>query len=290
MRSTMKLLTASAAFGLALAAVPAAVQAADMWDKQRDASETLSKGESLAWDNIKDQLFSGKEIGKADGVIALEAPPRVTDAAFIPITISALKTQTPDDYIKTIYLIIDENPSPVAAVFRLEPENKVANISTRVRIDSFTTVRAVAEDNNGKLYMADTFLRAAGGCSAPSLSDSGDARSRLGKMKLNFIKAASGGELGEAQILVSHPNYTGFQFDQVARREIPAEFVNSVEVTYGDTKVLSAETGNSISENPSFFFQYQDTGADEMKAVIKDTEGRVFEQSFPVERAGDGKS
>lgn len=287
---TMRLLTASAAFGLALAAGPAAVQAADMWDKQRDAVETLSRGESLAWDNIKEQLFSGKEIAKGDGVIALEAPPRVTDAAFIPITISSLKPQTPDDYIKTIYLIIDENPSPVAAVFHLEPENTVANISTRVRIDSFTAVRAIAEDNQGKVYMADTFLRAAGGCSAPSLSDSADARTRLGKMKLNFIKAASGGELGEAQILVSHPNYTGFQFDQVARREIPAEFINSVEVTYGDTKVLSAETGNSISENPSFFFNYKDTGADEMKAVITDTEGRVFERSFPVERATDGKS
>ena len=291
MQTTMKLLTASAVFGLALAASPAAVSAADdMWDKQREATETLSKGGSLAWDNIRDQLFGDKEVAKGDGVIALEAPPRVTDAAFIPITISALKPQTSDDYLKTIYLIIDENPSPVAAVFHLEPENAVTNISTRVRIDSFTTVRAVAEDNHGKVYMADAFLRAAGGCSAPSLSDSADARARLGKMKLNFIKAASGGELGEAQILISHPNYTGFQFDQVARREIPAEFVNSIEVTYGDTKVLNAETGNSISENPSFFFNYKDEGADEMKATITDTEGRVFERSFPVERADDGKS
>ncbi len=288
---TMRFLTASAVLGLVLTAGPvAAEQATDMWDKQRSASETLSKGESLAWGNIKSQLFAGKEIAKGDGVIELEAPPRVTDAAFIPITISSVKPQTADDYIKTIYLIIDENPSPVAAVFHLEPENAVANISTRVRIDSFTTVRAIAEDNKGKVYMADAFLRAAGGCSAPSLSDSADARARRGKMKLNFIKAASGGELGEAQILVSHPNYTGFQFDQVARREIPAEFVNLIEVTYGDTKVLSAETGNSISENPSFFFMYKDTGAGEMKAVIKDTEGRVFEKSFPVEQPSDGKT
>lgn len=291
MRMNRTFLAASAVLGLALAAAPvAAVQAADMWDKQRQAQEKLSKGESLSWGNIKEQLFEGKEIKPGNGVIDLQAPPRVTDAAFIPITISSLKEQTAGDYIKTIYLIIDENPDPIAAVFHMEPENAIADISTRVRIDSFTSVRAVAEDNKGNVYMDDVFLRAAGGCSAPSLSDSADARARLGKMKLNLIKAASGGELGEAQLLVSHPNYTGFQFDQIARREIPAEFVNSIEVSYGGTTVLNAETGNSISENPSFFFKYKDRPADEMNVEVTDTEGRVFKQSFPVEGATDGKS
>jgi len=289
MLGNAKFLTALAVLGLAFAAAPGAAKA-DMWDKQRDTSATLSAGESTSWTNIKDQLFGDKKIAEGTDVIELQAPPRVTDAAFIPITITSVKKPAAGEYLKTIYLIIDENPSPVAAVFHLGPDNAVANISTRVRIDSFTTVRAVAEDNKGNIYMDKAFLRAAGGCSAPSLSDSADARSRLGKMKLNFVKAASGGELGEAQILVSHPNYTGFQFDQVARREIPAEFINSVEITYGDTKVLNAETGNSISENPSFFFNYKDRGADEMKATIKDTAGRVFEQSFPVKAAGDGKS
>ena len=85
---------------------------------------------------------------------------------------------------------------------------------------------------------------------------------------------------------MKHPNYTGFQFDQIARREIPAEFVNSVEVSYGGTKVLSVDSGISISENPSFFFYYKDRGPGDMKAVIKDSEGRVFEKSWPVEESG----
>jgi sulfur-oxidizing protein SoxY len=286
MPSFAKILGASAALGLMLAAggIPS-VRAADIWDQQRTDAEGLVKGETHAWDNIRKQLFADKEIAEAAGVITLEAPPRVTDAAFIPITVSADKPQTPDKYLKTIYLVIDENPSPIAAVFHFTPDNGIANISTRVRIDSFTNVRAIAETNDGKLYMAKVFLKAAGGCSAPSLSDSDEARASLGKMKMNFIKAAASGQPGEAQILVNHPNYTGFQFDQVARRAIPAEFVNSVEVTYGDKKILSVEPGISISENPSFFFYYRDRGPGDLKAVIKDSEGRVFEKSFPV---GDG--
>ena len=259
---------------------------ADMWDKQRKVAEEQFQGKTGAWDNIKEQLFAGKEIADGAGMIKLEAPPRVTDAAFIPITFTAEKPQTAEHFVKNVYLVIDENPSPVAAVFHMTPDSGIANISTRVRIDRYTHVRAIAETNDGKLYMAKAFLKAAGGCSAPGLQDSAEARAQLGKMKMNFVKAATGDQLGEAQILVKHPNYTGFQFDQIARREIPAEYVNSVEVSYDGKPVLNVDSGISISENPSYFFYYRDRGPGEMKAVIKDSEGRVFEKSWPVEGAG----
>ncbi len=272
-------LSAAALLGLGLVAGTAH---ADMWDQQREEAVDQFKGQTQAWDNIKQQLFADKQIADGAGIVTLEAPPRVTDAAFIPLTISAVKAQTPENYIKNVYLVIDENPSPIAAVFHMAADSSVANISTRVRIDRYTHVRAIAETNDGKLYMAKAFLKAAGGCSAPGLEDSEEARASLGKMKMNFIKTAAGNQPGEAQIMVKHPNYTGFQFDQIARREIPAEFVNSVEVSYGGVKVLSVESGISISENPSYFFYYKDHGPGDMKAVAKDSEGRVFEKTWTV--------
>lgn len=281
MRRTAKILSLSAAALLGLGLTVQAVRA-DMWDSQRKSAEDIVKGETPSWHNIRQQLFADKQVADGAGVVTLEAPPRVTDAAFIPITIAAVKPQTPNDYIKNIYVVIDENPSPIAAIFHMAPEGGAANISTRVRIDRYTNVRAIAETNDGKLYMAKAFLKAAGGCSAPGLEDNEEARAKLGKMKMNFIKAATGDQPGEAQILVNHPNYTGFQFDQVARHEIPAEFVNSVEVSYGNVKVLSVESGISISENPSYFFHYKDRGPGEMKAVVKDSEGRVFEKTWTV--------
>jgi len=273
------------AFGAALisaATMMVGASRADMWDRQRTESQEVFKGETGSWDNIKKGLFADKEIADGAGVISLEAPPRVTDAAFIPLSIAAAKPQSADHFIKNVYLVIDENPSPIAAVFHLSPDNGLANISTRVRIDKYTYVRAIAETNDGKLYMAKSFLKAAGGCSAPTMSDSDEARARIGKMKMNFVKAASGGQPGEAQILVSHPNFTGFQYDQIERREIPADYISSIEVTYGSSKVFSVDSGISISENPSFFFNYKDQGPAEMKATAKDSEGRVFEKTWSV--------
>ena len=64
-------------------------------------------------------------------------------------------------------LVVDANPAPVAAVFNMSPENGVATISTRLRINAYSHVRAIAETSDGELFMATRFVKASGGCSAP---------------------------------------------------------------------------------------------------------------------------
>ena len=44
-------------------------------------------------------------------------------------------------------------------------------ISTRVRVNSYTNVHAVAELSDGKLYVVKTYVKASGGCSAPAVKD-----------------------------------------------------------------------------------------------------------------------
>ena len=48
--------------------------------------------------------------------------------------------------------------------------SKVGNPSftTRIRVDKYTYVRAIAEKNDGEKFMVSNFVKAAGGCSAPS--------------------------------------------------------------------------------------------------------------------------
>jgi len=49
--------------------------------------------------------------------------------------------------------VIDKNPSPLGAVFTLTPDSGRADIETRIRIEDYTWVRAIAEMQDGKLYM-----------------------------------------------------------------------------------------------------------------------------------------
>jgi sulfur-oxidizing protein SoxY len=266
------------AFGAgSLRAETDAAAGGDQWDRARAEVQ----GQLDTWSTLKEQIFPGKTFEDGSGVISLDTPYRAVDAAVVPISIKAAKPQTPDHYIKTLYLIIDENPSPVAAVFHLTPQSGLADISTRVRVNKYTNVRAIAETSDGKSYMVTNFVKASGGCSAPALSDAESAMARLGKMKFKVLKSA-GDQPAEAQLLISHPNYSGLQFDQISRREIPADFVKTVEISVGDKKVLSADTDISISEDPSFIFHYVDPNGGDIKAFVTDSEGRKFEKSWPA--------
>lgn len=278
MRSETKMLRRSALLGLA-AWLTAAVAV---------APAPAAAQEEESWSNIKAAVFGDRPIADAAGVIELETPYRAADAAIVPITVRALKPQAEDGYIEAITIVIDENPSPIAARFHLTPESGLATIATRIRIDAYTHVRAIAETNDGKLFMAANFVKASGGCSAPSLKDAEAAMARLGKMRMKFLDAAAGDTPGYAQLLISHPNYSGLQFNQITRSEIPAHYVESIEVTRGGTPILSVEGDISLSEDPSIRFYYKDPQGAPLKAVIKDSEGMTFEKSWPVGPGAEG--
>lgn len=237
-----------------------------------------------AWDDIRDMLWEDKVIGDGKGVITLIAPYRAQDAAIVPITIAAAKPQTEEEFIESITLVIDQNPLPVGTVFHLTPDSGLATIDTRIRINAFTYVRAIAKMNDGRLFMATKFVRATGGCGAPpGVSGMEEALASAGKMKMKFLASDLQGLGGQAQLMIKHPNFSGFQQDQVdPSLFIPAYYVDSIEVTRGGTKILSIESDISMSEDPSIRFYYGDETSGDVTAVVTDTHGKTFKKSWSV--------
>lgn len=235
------------------------------------------------WPDLKEALFGDRPIADGTGVIRLEAPYRAYDAAIVPVTVAAEIAQTAERYIKSVTLVIDNNPAPVAAVFHMTPRSGSARIATRVRINAYTNVRAVAETNDGALYMDTRFVKASGGCSAPALKDQDQSLARLGRMKLKQSKPVRLGQPNEAQLLISHPNYSGLQMDQVSRHYIPAHYVQDVEISYGNETIMTVEGAISLSEDPSFRFSFVPEGPGVLTVEVRDTEDAVFTRSWPIE-------
>jgi sulfur-oxidizing protein SoxY len=237
-----------------------------------------------AWDDIRQQVFgSEREILPAAGIIALEAPYRALDAAAVPIVVTAQIPQTEARYIRSLTLVVDDNPAPIVGTFHFSPANGIASISTRVRVNAYTNIRAIAETNDGKLHMAAAYVKAAGGCSAPASGDQELALARMGQMRMKQLGAWHQNEIAEAQFMVSHPNYSGFQQDQVSQLWIPAHYVRRIELTLGGREILSFDGDISISENPSFRFFVKPQGSELLRARVVDSEDKVFEQSWPIE-------
>lgn len=240
---------------------------------------------SPIWQKVRASLFQSRPIATAaEDVISLDAPVRAEDAAIVPISIKARFPQTPGRYIDKIYLIIDNNPSPISAIFKFTPQSGRADIETRVRIDEYTQVRAIAETNDGQLHMSTRFVKASGGCSAPPGKDAQAALATLGRMKFRVEGDGNGNQPVLAQLMISHPNNSGLAMDQVSRLFTPAHFVRQVNITYAGQPVMSAEVDISISENPNFRFYFLPRGDGELKAEVIDSNDLRFESALKYRR------
>ena len=240
---------------------------------------------SEVWQKVRASLFQSRPIAAAtDDIISLELPVRAEDAAIVPIAIKTRMLQSAARHIDKVYLIVDNNPSPISAIFQFTPLSGRADIETRIRIDEYTHVRVIAETNDGQLHMATRFLKAAGGCSAPPGKDAQAALASLGRMKFRVEGDANGKEPVLAQLMISHPNHSGLALDQVSRLFTPAHFIRQVRITYGGQPVMSADVDFSISENPNFRFYFMPSGDAELRAEVVDSNDLRFESSLKYRR------
>ena len=239
---------------------------------------------SEVWKKVRASLFEQRPIvTPAEDVLQLEAPARAEDAAVVPIAIRTRFPQSRERYVDRLWLVIDNNPSPISAIFRFTPDSGRADIETRVRVDEYTHVRAIAETNDGKLYMTTRFVKASGGCSAPPGKDQAAALATLGRMKFRVEGEVDRNKPVLAQLMISHPNNSGLAMDQATRQFTPSHFVRKVDVSYAGRPVMSADVDFSISENPNFRFYFVPQGAGELKAEVVDSNDLRFESALKVQ-------
>ncbi|MEO8316952.1 MAG: quinoprotein dehydrogenase-associated SoxYZ-like carrier [Bradyrhizobium sp.] len=241
------------------------------------------------WPGLVQDIFNNRPMNDGGDVIAIEMPYRAEDAAIVPVTLRTRLAPGDSRRVLTITLVIDQNPAPMAAKFELGPDARVSEISTRVRVNNYSDVHAVAELSDGKLYMTKTYIKASGGCSAPAGKNAEEANNRLGQMRYRqFAKSGEGPTSGarEAQIMIGHPNNSGLQMDQVTQLYIPAFFVNELHLWQDDSLVLAMVGGISISEDPNIRFTYVSNGGKRFRAEAKDTEGHLFQHEWKVDAPG----
>ncbi len=229
------------------------------------------------WLAVKKMMFGDREVhANAEKVVKLWLPKRAEDAATVPVLIRTHIDQTPEKFIKNMWLVIDNNPSPVGVKFTMTPDSGRADIETRVRVESYTPVRAVAEMNDGSLWMSTSMIIAAGGCSSsgPKLASE---LAKTGKMKFKLDDVIEPNKPALAQLMIHHPNDSGLSLDG---RD--PYFVKQVKVFYADKLIIQADVDFTISENPNFRFYFTPTAKAELRAEIVDSKDLRFEHKTAV--------
>jgi sulfur-oxidizing protein SoxY len=196
-----------------------------------------------AWEFLRSKYYGDKTMGLVDETyMSLEVPGNTPDPAATPLTLRF--ADEPRRRIKRVRVFVDNNPAPLVATLEFS-QTPITEIDLHVRVDRFTSVRAVAEIANGDLEMRSAWVKASGGCSAPPTDSSQGGT--LGQIKLR--PAADGRAI---LISIRHPNSSGFQIDPRTGDPIPAHYISHVRIEAGGAPLLDADTGISVSENPTF--------------------------------------
>lgn len=196
-----------------------------------------------AWEFLRDKYYGDKSMGLVDEhYMSLEVPGNTPDPAATPLTLHF--SDDAQRRIKRVRVFVDNNPSPLVATFEFA-QTPITEIDMHVRVDRFTSVRAVAETADGSLEMRSAWVKASGGCSAPPTDSSQGGE--LGQIKLRPA-------VDDKSVLVSirHPNSSGFQIDPRTGDSIPAHYISHLRIDAGGNALLEAQTGISVSENPTF--------------------------------------
>jgi sulfur-oxidizing protein SoxY len=207
---------------------------------------SLARGEQSppngAWQTMRANLYGARPISETDdALMSIEAPASTPDPSATPLVVRFGAPLA--GRVRQLRVIIDNNPSPLVTTMNLKAGLPLEEIDLRVRIDRFTSVRAIAETTDGELQMRSTWVNASGGCSAPPSASAGGA--------LGDIRFRASGDERTLQISIRHPNNSGFQIDPKSGDPIAPHFISHLRLRAGNDTLVDAETGISLSENPT---------------------------------------
>jgi sulfur-oxidizing protein SoxY len=236
------------------------------------------------WKQLQESLFPHRNVLDSGGIITVAAPPRALDAALVPVELHISGNKP----VKGVYLVIDDNPAPMAAHFVFGPKADPRELKLRVRVNAYTNIHAIAETQDGQLHAATQFVKAAGGCSAPAGPDDAAALADVGKMKLRLIGDFNADKPMQAQLMIRHPNFNGMQMNQITRYFTPARFIRTIDATYDGGQVFHMEADISLSTDPVITFGFVPHQKGQIKVVAQDSTNATFAHTFDVPATPSG--
>lgn len=239
-------------------------------------------GVETTWDGIKETLYPHRALQDGTGVIAIDAPYRTPDDARTDIKADIIAPEGLN--IGSVTLVLDENPMPVSAIFRLDTPQPRFFFDVTMRVDGPTPLHVVVETTDSRLWVAETFVKTSGlgACSAPPGTDPKEALATLGQMKIEMVGGLPmvAGLRGltnrftQLDVDISHPSHSGLQMDQISLLFIPMRYVDSVTVDLDGKGYVDLEGSISLSENPRVGISVPNS-TQSVDVTVTDTDGTV---------------
>lgn len=238
-----------------------------------------------SWLGVKGEVFGSRPIEDGTGLVRLKVPFRPDDVRAVPVAVDAALTDGRS--ITSVSIFVDENPSPVAATFKVGGSRAQIKLATKVRLNQESFIRAVVEASDGRLYMASSLVRFAGGqsaCSAPPTGDPAEIAANMGKARLAAVDVpvAASQITQRLRLDVRHPNHTGMALDQMTLLYIPLRILTRLDIRQGGEPVLQMAGSMTLSENPTLEFDLRGDGSDKLDVTLEDSDGATWRHHLDI--------
>ncbi|MDD9717427.1 quinoprotein dehydrogenase-associated SoxYZ-like carrier [Dinoroseobacter sp. PD6] len=237
-----------------------------------------------AWDDIRAALYGDRLLLDGAKVIAIDAPYRTPDDARTDLAAQIIPPLGTE--VSKVWVVLDENPMPVSAVFELKDPQPSFFFDVTMRVNGPTPLHVVAETSDGRLFVQESFVKTSGtgACAAPPGTDPIAALTSLGEIDVSLGSALPGiaeGELisfasrlSRMDVDISHPSHSGMQRDQISLLFIPMRYVESVDIDLDESRFVEMTGSISLSENPRVGLSIPSSSRS-VDVTMTDTDGTV---------------
>ena len=97
------------------------------------------------------------------------------------------------------------------------------------------------------------------------------------------VRANLKGDVTTVKALITHPMETGFRKDKKTGKKIPAHYIQDLVAEHNGNKILNADWGPAVSQNPYISFKFKGAKkGDKIKLSWVDNKGKSDSHDIAV--------
>ncbi|MBM3612491.1 MAG: hypothetical protein FJX19_05945 [Alphaproteobacteria bacterium] len=218
------------------------------------------------------------------GQIEIAMPEFSDSGVSVPMSLHIPSPMTPENHPRVVRVYAARNPRPRIVAFYFTPECGEARISTRVRLDSFQDVVAVAEMSGGARFQAVRRVNVTYGACEDAVANDQFPPGWAPRIRISVPERVAPGEIFPVRTIISHPMETGLR-REASGLLIPVRIAESFACRAGGRTLFSAKLEPAIAANPYFAFSLRLRETSELTFEWTDTTGEVYADRARVEVA-----
>lgn len=225
------------------------------------------------------------KISPQDGRITLDLPAHSDAGTSIPLTVTVDSPMTEADYPAVLGLYASGNPRPRIATVAFSPLMGLAQLSTRIRLNSAQDVVGVARMSGGDYWQARQRVTVAfGACNTAGESDKLPPGWQP-QTKIAVPKATALGEIVTVRTVITLPMETGLRLD-AHNTYLPLWIIHRFICRLDGVEVINVKLEPAIATNPYLAFPVRAVASGVLEFEWQDSKGSVYTRTAALSAGG----